>query len=186
MLTLPVVAVGVLALTGVAAAPASAATASGTGTLTISLSSLSGLSKGFVIAVPSGDQSVIVDKTAGTATIVYPVTGGTADVTAGTGSVQYDGGTTVIDYINGHTLNLDDLRLDVANKQLDLTPEHGSEIPFLDVVGTTSSVSGATQTFSASALAVDPAGAAYLNSALGASAFHAGDQVGTFTTTFSL
>jgi hypothetical protein len=88
---------------------------------------------------------------------------------------------------NGHAVSLGGLQLDVGNGQIDATPA-GSSTPvvLLDLAGNVVSSStpsstnplASADTYSASDLTVDPAGAAYLDSALHTSAFQGGQDVG--------
>ena len=172
----PAIAVGALALAAIAVPADAAPAASGTGTITVNLAAQASLAENFVIAVPASDLSVSYDKTANTVSVAYSVTG------VGGGAVNFgDGGATVVNITNGKTVDLVDLTLDLATDQLVFTPEHGSPVAVLDLTG---SVTTGSDGVSASALSVDAAGAADLDGALATTAFHAGSQVGSFTSSF--
>lgn len=179
-------AIGALALVGVSAGIANASTiTSGTGTFTVADTYLSQLHSQDISGQATGAQSVTCDQT--NTTVVYSATGGDANLNNSAGSVLYSGGITVKNRQNGKQVQFGNLRFDMFNGQIDATPTSGSEVALLDVGGTVSGqVNGSTQTFSASKLVVDAAGATYLDTALGTTAFHAGDLIGSFTTTYTV
>jgi hypothetical protein len=178
---------GAVALAVTTATTANAVTiASGTGTLTVNQSYLLNLAKQGVIAVPTQAQSVTYNSTSQTVTVVYTANGGDADVNSFSGEVDYNGGLTFLNAENGKHVCLNGLNFQLFFDQFDGTATDGTNVSVLDTAGhRTASVSGSTQTFSASDLAIDSAGASYLNTALGTGAFHAGDQVGSFTTSYT-
>lgn len=174
-------------MAGISAGAANASTVTGgTGSFTVPFSYLGQLHGQNIVAETTGVQSVTCDQTNKTVTAVYSVTGGTADLTNLTGTVQYSGSITVKNGENDKQVQLGSLQFDMFNGQIDVTPAGGSQIAILDVGGSVSgSINGTTQTFNASKLLVDPAGASYLDSALGTTAFHAGDVIGSFSTTYT-
>lgn len=178
---------GAVALAVTTATTANAVTiTSGTGTLTVNQSYLLTLAKQDVIAVPTQAQSVTYSSTTQTVTVVYSANGGDADVTSLSGEVDYSGGLTFFNAENGKHVSLSGLNFQLFFDQFDGTATDGTNVSVLDTIGNrTATVSGTTQTFSASDLAIDSAGASYLNTTLGTSAFHAGDQVGSFTTSYT-
>ena len=182
VLALPVVAVGALALLGVTAGQADAETiASGTGTFTVPLSVETTLAKAGVIVEASGDASSSYDSASKTFTVTFTATGGNADVSNFDGTVDYAGGVQVVNVHNGRSVTLDSLAFDLLDDQIDL-----AGTAYLDLGGTQSAaIHGTSQTFSASSLTVDAAGASALNTALGTCAFTAGTEFGSFTTTYS-
>lgn len=186
VVALPVVAVGALALVGVTAGQANAETiASGTGTFTVPLSVETTLAHSGVVVVASDAASSSYDNTTKTFTVVYTATGGDADVSNFDGTVDYSGGTKVVNVVNGKSVTLSALQLDLLDGQVDLTA-NGAANPYLDLGGTQSAaINGVSQSFSSSELTLDSAGADYLNKALGTRAFRSGTDFGSFTTTYS-
>lgn len=178
---------GAVALAVTTASTANAVTiTSGTGTLTVNQSYLLNLAKQGVIAVPTQAQSVTYSSAARTVTVVYAATGGDADVSSFSGEVDYSGGLTFLNGENGKHVSLTGLNFQLIFDSFGGTANDGTTPTVLDAAGHhVATVSGSTQSFGASDLEIDPAGADYLNSVLGTSAFHGGDQVGTFATTYS-
>jgi hypothetical protein len=179
--------VSVVALCGISAGTANAVDiASGTGSLTVNASYLARLAESAVIPVPNGAQSYTINVSAKTVTAVFAATGGDADVNNFAGTVDYSGGFTFLNVVNGKFVKLSGLAFDLFNDQVDATETNGTVVDLFDTTGARSATvnADATQTFTASDLAVSDDGATFLNSALGTTVFHAGDQVGAFTTTF--
>jgi hypothetical protein len=178
-------AVSVLALFGVSAGTANAVDiASGSGTITVSGTYLAKLAHSFVIPVPSGAESYTLDPNAKTISAVFAATGGDADLNNFAGTVTYSGGLTFVNVINGRQAKLSALTFDLFNDQVDATAG-GSTVAVWDTIGDrTAVINPTTQTFTASDLAISTDGAAYLDSALGTTVFHAGDQFGGFATTY--
>jgi hypothetical protein len=171
---------------GTTAGTASAATiTSGTGTLVVNQSYLLNLVKAGIVAVPTGTQSLAYSGTAQTVTVAYPVTGGTASVVNFAGVVDYSGGLTFINATNGKHVSLGSLAFNLATEAFSGTQAGGSATRVFDAAGQhQAGISGSTQSLTASDLEIDAAGATFLDGALGTTAFQAGDQVGTFATSF--
>lgn len=179
--------VSVVALFGISAGTANAVDiTSGTGDLTVNASYLARLAESAVIPVPNGAQSYTINVSARTVSAVFTATGGDADLNNFAGTVDYSGGFTFLNVVNGKFVKLSGLAFDLLNDQVDATRTDGTVVDLFDTVGTrTATVNAdATQTFTAGDLAISDDGAAFLDSALGTTVFHAGDQVGSFTTTF--
>jgi hypothetical protein len=178
---------GAVALAVTTATAANAVTiTSGTGTLTVNQSYLLNLAKQGVIAVPTQAQSVTYSSSAQTVTVVYTATGGDADVSSFSGEVDYSGGLTFFNGETGKHVSLSALNFQLIFDSFGGTASDGSMPTVLDAAGHhVATVSGSTQTFAASDLEIDSAGATYLNGVLGTSAFHGGDQVGTFATSYT-
>jgi hypothetical protein len=181
--------IGVLALVGVGTGAGTANAAgivSGTGTLTVSQSYLLTLARAHIFVTANSAQSVTYNRTAKTVTVVYSVTGGDANVNTFAGAVQYRGGITLYDWATGKKVQLGSLQFDLFNDQFDGTASDGTVVNVLDTDGVqAATANGPAQTFTASALTIDAGGASYLDSALGTTAFNAGDQVGSFATSYS-
>jgi hypothetical protein len=198
VLGVPVAAAGIVAGAVVAAPAAHAQTVnidtSGTVAITVPLSYVVQLAKAGVVEFPVPLSELSVDTSNETATVTFSVTGGDADVNVTFGELDLSGSVDVAD-VNGHAVSLGGLELDVANGQIDATPA-GSSTPvvLLDLGGNVVSSSTASSTnplassdvYDASELTVDPAGAAYLDSALHTSAFQAGQDVGSMSASWDV
>jgi hypothetical protein len=185
LLAVPTVAVGIAAGATIAAPAAFAQTdTGGTVAVTVPFSYLAQLAKaGVKIQVPTSELSV--NKSNQTATVTFNVTGGNGDTSVLFGQVDLSG-TVTVKNDQGCAVTLGSLDLNLLNGDIEGTPA-GSSTPvaLLDAAGTVSFTSGATETYNASELTVDPAGAAYLNSALHSSAFVAGQNVGSLAASWT-
>jgi hypothetical protein len=185
-LAVPVVAAGALAGVAVAAPSAFASTdTGGTVTVTIPLSFIGQLAKAGVVEFPVPLSEASIDKTDQTATVTFPVTGGDGDIRAFFGSVDL-GGKLVIASAKGKVVTLGSLDLNLENGDIEAVPAgSGTPVPLLDWAGSLTDNPGTTsQGINTSELTVDPAGAAYLNSALRTSAFTAGQNAGSMAATW--
>jgi hypothetical protein len=178
----------------VAAPAASAQTintdTSGTVSITVPLSFVEQLAKAGIVEFPVPLSDLSVNTSNETATATFTVTGGDADVSIFYGSLDLSGSVDVAD-ANGNVVTLGGLQLDVFNGQFDATPA-GSSTPVVlldlkdNISGVTPGTGSTTDVYDSSDLVVDSAGAAYLNSALGTSAFQAGQQVGTLSSSWTV
>ncbi len=115
----------------------------------------------------------------GTGTFSVPLSVETTLAKAGV--VVEASGVQVVNVHNGRSVTLGSLAFDLLDDQIDL-----AGTAYLDLGGTQSAaIHGTSQTFSASSLTVDAAGASALNTALGTCAFTTGTEFGSFTTTYS-
>jgi hypothetical protein len=179
-LAVPTVAVGIAAGVTVAAPAAFAQSdTSGTVAVTVPFSYIAQLAKAGVVVFPVPLSELSVDKSAQTVTITFNVTGGNGDVSVFFGQVNLSG-TLTFAAINGRHVTVSGLDLNLANGDIEGTPAGSSTpVPLLDLNGNISdSVNGTSETYGASELDVDPAGAAYLNNALHRTAFTAGQNTG--------
>jgi outer membrane usher protein FimD/PapC len=195
VLAAPVAAVGIAAGFAAAAPSAYAQTISDTGgsvSITVPLSFVAQLAKAGIVEFPVPVSDLSVNTSNETATATFTVTGGDGNVGLLYGTVDLSGSVDVVG-VHGHLnlVTLGSLQLDVLNGQFDATPA-GSSTPvvLLDLKGNTTSVtagtSSSTDVYDSSDLVVDSAGAAYLDSALGTSAFQAGQQVGTLSSSWTV
>jgi hypothetical protein len=187
---------GAVALVGVASGTANATVASsttnatvtgGTGTIFMLKSYIHHMAAHNISTKPLGAQSTSTAKTF--TTTVYSATGGDADLRTFTGAVQYSGGTLVTNTVTGKQLELRGLKYDVANGQIDylVMSTGGTPIAGFDLAGTQRwTINGNTQTYGAGKLLVSAAAASGMNSFLDTNAFHAGDVMGSFTTTYTV
>jgi hypothetical protein len=193
VLAAPVAAVGIAAGFAAAAPSAYAQTITDTGgsvSITVPLSFVAQLANAGIVEFPVPLSDLSVNTSNETATATFTVTGGDGNVGLLYGTVDLSGSVDIAD-ANGNLLTLGSLQLDVLNGQFDATPA-GSSTPvvLLDLKGNTTSVtvgtSSSTDVYDSSDLVVDSAGAAYLDSALGTSAFQAGQQVGTLSSSWTV
>ena len=185
-LTLPVAALSALALTGVMAGTANATTvSSGSVTLSVNASFLEALAGHGVAFVPNGYSSISYAN--GQVAVTYAATGGDANIGTFSGTISYSGGICGFD-LKGKSVELGTLLFDLGDTQFDgQSSTSGGEVPLVDLAGTQAgNISGSTETYTASDLTLDAAGAAYLNSALGTSAFASGQDVGSFSATWAI
>lgn len=184
-IALPAALLSAVALTGVVAGTADAAVvSSGSVTLSVNASFVSQLAKHGIGLLPQDYSSISCAN--GQVSITYAATGGDADISTFSGSVSYAGAILGFDVKNGKSVNLGSLLFDLSNDQFDgQTATSGGEVPLLDLGGTQAgNINGSTETYSASDLTLDQAGADYVNSALGTTAFVSGESVGSFSTTW--
>jgi hypothetical protein len=193
LLAVPAVAVGIAAGATIAAPAAFAASdTGGTVKVTVPFSYIVQLAKAGVIAFPVPASELSVDKTNQTATVTFTVTGGDGDTSTLSGQVNLSGTVVVAahgrvkEHEEARRVILGSLDLNVLNGDIEGTPA-GSSTPvaLLDAAGAVSFSSGAPETYDATGLTVDPAGAAYLNSALHSSAFVAGQNVGSLAASWT-
>lgn len=187
ILAIPVVAAGVLAGVAVAAPAALASTdTSGTVTVTIPLSYINQLAKAGVTEFPVPRSEATVDTTTQTETVTFPVTGGDGDIRTFFGSVNL-GGQLTIATARGKEITFGSLDLNLADGDIEGIPCGGSTpVVLWDWAGNVTFTPGITsQSLNVSELTVDPAGAAYIDSALHTSAFAAGQNVGSLAGTWN-
>jgi hypothetical protein len=179
LLAVPAVAIGITAGVTVAAPAAFAQTDSaGTVAVTLPFSYIAQLAKAGVVVVPVPLSELSVNKSNQTVTITFTVTGGDGDIGTFSGQVNLSGKLKA-KAVGGHAVTLRDLDLNLVNADIEGTPACSkTSVALLDLAGNiafsntpNSAGTAYAQTYSASDLTVDPAGAAYLNSALHTTAF---------------
>jgi hypothetical protein len=190
LLVLPLAVAGTATAVIATADTASAAggIVSGTGTITVPASFLAQLAKAGIVVVPQSAASTSYNSTTKTVTVVFNVSGGDADVNALAGNVNVTGGLKFYDYKTGKNVVFSALTFDVFNAQFDGTSSvDGTQQPLFDPAGnTTTSESGPAQSYSASDIQIDAAGASYLDTALHTTFFTAGQDIGgTFGTSYT-
>jgi hypothetical protein len=179
------VAAGVSSVAVFAASPAFAQVVTDTGgtvAVTEPFSYIAQLAKAGVAEVPLPPATVSVDKSAQTVTTTFPVTGGNADTGTVSGALNV-GGTLKIFSIQGkhcYHVTLTHIQLSIDSEAIMGTPR-GTKTPvaLLDIGGNVVITQGTDQSLTASELTVDPAGAAYLDSALHTKAFQSGADAGS-------
>ena len=184
-LALPVAALSAVALTGIAANAAHATTvASGSVTLNVNVTFLQALAKYGVALVPSGYSSV--STTSSQVSVTFALTGGDAEVNTYSGTATASGTICAFDVKTKKSTEISALLFDLLDAQFDgQTATSGGDEPLVDLGGTQSgNINGTTETYVASDLTLDAAGAADLNAALGTTAFSSGEDVGSFSATW--
>lgn len=182
---LPVAALSAVALTGIVAGTAhAAAVTSGSVTLSINTTFLQSLAKHGVSVSPH--QATSVTKANGQVSVTFAATGGDANISTFSGTIATSGSLCIRDVKTGRGVNLSSLLFDLTDAQWDGQPSVAvGEQPLVDLAGTQSgNINGTTQTYVATDLTLDAAGAAYLDSALHTSAFVAGTDIGSFSATW--
>ena len=185
ILALPVAALGAVALTGLVAGTAGASTVtSGSVTLTVNASFLTALAQHGVAFVPKDYSSI--SYAGGEVAVTFAATSGNADISTFSGTIAYSGGICGFDLKSGKSIELGSLLFDLGDTQFDGQGSAAAgEVPLVDLAGTQSGdIVGTTETYSASDLVLDAAGASYLNGALGTKAFSSGEDVGSFGATW--
>jgi hypothetical protein len=178
-------AAGLVALTPVAA---QAAVGSGTVSLTASAAFISQLAHSGVALVPQNAASVTYNSD-GSVTVVYNATGGDANIKNTAGTISYSGAVLGFSVNRGgiHYTNISSLIFDLSGGVLYGENPTSGETALVDLAGQESGlVNGSAQTYSSTDLVIDPAGAALLDSALNTTAFSGGQDVGTFSTTWTV
>ena len=180
-----------------AAAPAFAQTITdtgGTAAITEPYSYIAQLAKQGVVEVPFGKGvSVTNDPTTQTVTTTFTVTGGNADTSTLSGALNVGGELIIVHAAKGQkprSVILTNIAVSLDADAIVATPK-GSTTPvsLLDIGGDVTfggSPSTGTETLTSDDLSVDPAGAAYLNSALDTTAFVSGDTAGSLSATWTL
>lgn len=184
-IALPVAALSAVALTGIVAGTANAAAVtSGSVTLSINTSFLKALAQHGVQVHPHGASSIT--NASGQFSVTFAATGGDANISTFSGTIETSGSLCIRDVKTGKGVNLSALLFDLTDTQWDGQPSAAvGEQPLVDLAGTQAgNINGTTQTYTASDLTLDAAGAAYLDDALHTSAFVAGTDVGSFTATW--
>lgn len=182
-----VVAAGLAAAAVATAAPAQAATvASGTTTFTVPLSFVAAAARSSIVATPDNPATASYDSTAKTFALAFPVTGGNASFATLTGSLTHSGALKVRDTCTHQVVTLTGLTYTVRTGRISaLEPDGATSVTLFDIGGTVQVTLGNSPSYTATSLTVDPAGASYLDTALGTTFFTAGQQVGSFGTTFT-
>lgn len=170
------------------AAPSAFAAVTGTGgsaTLTMPSSDTTPITSAGITGKAVSPATISVDAS-NTTTLTFPVTGGNADVTKVYGSADLGGGLKVEH--DGHEVTFSSWQVNVRAATITATPS-GSSTPvtLLDLRGTIKVTASSTQqTYDSADVQVDPAGESYLDSTLHTSAFSAGQQVGSFSATWTI
>jgi len=189
LLAVPAVAIGITAGAAVAAPAAFAQTDSaGTVAVTLPFSYIAQLAKAGVVVVPVPLSELSVNKSNQTVTITFTVTGGDGDVGTFSGQVDLSGklNVTATKHHKVTRVTLRKLNLNLVTGDIDGTLACSkTSVALLDLAGNiafsdTPNPAGTAyaETYSASDLTVDPAGAAALDSALHTTAFVANGDTG--------
>ncbi len=188
-LALPFVAAATVAVSviGVTSASADAdPVTGGTATLDVSLCAATTLARANVFILPTKPASVSYD--AANAAVAYdlPVTGGDASTNTLYGSLKLGGDLLVTDIKTRRHVTLSNLTFDIAADTISATTSTGSApVVVFDALGNHDYSTVNPETFSASSVQVDAAGAKVLNTMLHDHAFKTGAVLGSFSTTFT-
>ena len=117
----------------------------------------------------------------------FPITSGTGSLYTATAELQLGGSLLLVDVKTGRAAAFSQLVFDTYNDEITGVPVGGTTaVPLLDPSGALDAEApSATQTFTASDLDVDPAGASYLDSHLNTTFFTAGQSVGSLSVTYT-
>lgn len=185
-IALPMAALSALALTGIAAGTANAAAVtSGSVTLNVNTSFLAALAHYGVGLKPAGYSSL--SGTSSQVSVTFAATGGDANVNTFSGTISTSGSICAFDVRTHKSTQITNLLFDLLDTQFDgqTATSGGVQEPLVDLAGTQSgTITGTTETYSASDLTLDAVGAADLNAALGTTAFVSGEDVGSFSATW--
>jgi hypothetical protein len=154
------------ALSTANSALADASDGTGTSVITFNTKFLSHLASWGIAVIP--ENPATSSDAAGYDHFTFTVTGGNGSDSNFSGDVSLGGGLTFIDGITGAAVHFTSLELNYYNGDITGIPEGStSPVAIADISGSLTSNNGTgEETFSASQLALDPQGAAFLNSAL--------------------
>lgn len=197
-LGLPAAAVGLAAAVATAAPDVAHAQTlnvnpSGTLTVTIPDSYIVALAKAGIVEFPLPASELSASSPDQTVTVTFNVTGGTADISVFSGQMDLSG-SLVVAGVHG-VVKFRSLVFDIQDGYIEATPAGSSTpVPLFDPEGSRTASFLPTDTtgldfadtFTASDLEVDPAGAAFLNNALHTSAFQAGQDVGSLSSAWAV
>src|SRR5882757_3747375 len=180
---------GATALVIASAGSASADTVATGGSTVISVpaTTVAAAARAGIVAAPTKPATVKFNKTTKAFDTSFPVTGGDADVPTFTGTLEHGGKIVIANCKKRKFATISQLNLDlVTNVISGIVTGSKDPVALFDLAGDGSfSVDGPTQTYSATELDVDPAGAAALDAALKTTFFNGGQNIGSFTTTFT-
>ncbi|GIH19836.1 hypothetical protein Raf01_80080 [Rugosimonospora africana] len=144
------------------------------------------LAKAGLAEVPGSPASVGYDNTNRAVTESFPVTAGTAKVSTLTGHLDLAGKLLIVNFTNGKCVTFTSVVFDLFRDQITAVPNgSASPVVLFDTIGTRhAGTAGTTNTFTASAVQVHAAGASYLDAALGTSYFVAGQNAGSFSSSW--
>jgi hypothetical protein len=181
VLALAMAGVGTAALVVVSGGAANADVSGGTVTLTVNDSFLVQLAKSAVLVVPEGTASTTTGTDPASVVITFTATGGLGDLANSAGSINLAGSLISVS-LDGKSVTLGALNLNLGGSTFDGATATGQDTPLLDLAGTEDgTITGSDETYEASDLTIDPAGAALLNAALGTKAFKAGQDIGSIS-----
>lgn len=188
-----VLAVGTAAASGIGvllvASPASAAVPTGgTSVIALSRSFAAAALRAEIIAVPTAGATATRDSATRSVDLNLPVIGGDANVDNFTGQLLLKGSLVLADGKTRKRVTVSNIQLDyITNTVTGIVPGTVGPLALFDLDGLgTSASTDTSQSFSASELDIDPAGATALNKALHTSFFVAGRTVGSFSTTYTI
>jgi hypothetical protein len=171
------------------ASPAAAAApvvSGGTTTLTIPYAVLGQAAGAGIVGELQDGATATCDDPQSALDVAFPVSGGNASLPTLSGSLQHNGSLLLKDFRTHKQVKLANLQFNVRTAQITAQPGTDPAVVLFDLGGTVKFTIGtAGQGVTASVLKVDPAGASYLDSALQATFFTAGQQVGSFASSWT-
>lgn len=168
------------------AGPADADVTGGTSTISVPVATEIAQAQAGIVEIPLSPARTSYNSSTQAVDETFTVTGGDARISVFVGQLQHSGSLLIVDYKTKKSVQLTNLSFDLINDQVDAVPSGGTDsIVFFDARGAIDAQrSGTTDSFSASDLQVNAAGAAYLNAALGTSYFTAGKDAGSYAATW--
>ncbi len=158
----------------------------GTTTIGVSLSDAVHEALEHIVVLPIRPATATFDPTRKVLEYKFPVTGGDGSVNTFFGDIKNGGGVRIINTESRRSVKLTNITLTIQDDTVSATPGRSTTpIVFFDAVGEHQFVTSQPESFTASDLQVDAAGASYLDRVLDTDAFVAGQHVGTFATTFT-
>ncbi|MEV7600628.1 hypothetical protein AB0O91_24980 [Kitasatospora sp. NPDC089797] len=180
------VVLAVTGFSGVAAADTAPAAPTGSAVVTENNAFLASAANSGVFIVPLPNASVAYDSSVGLSTTL-PVTGGSINLSSFYGNAALDGSLLFVDVQTGKSVLFKQLAFSADSWRFTGVP-NGSTTPvsLLKPAGTVrNSRTGTTQTLTSTGLALDAAGAKFLDTQLNTTFFTAGQAVGSFALTFN-
>ncbi|HEY3631273.1 MAG TPA: hypothetical protein VGL21_10265 [Jatrophihabitantaceae bacterium] len=181
-LTVSAAVIGAAAALVAGAASASADATGGTSTITVPVATEVAQAQAGIVEIPLSPAQTSYNSVTQSVDETFTVTGGDARISVFVGHLEHSGGLLIVDYKTKKSVQLTNIVFDLINDQISAVPSGGTDpVVFFDARGShVSQRTGTTDSFSASDLQVDAAGAAYLNGALGTSYFVAGQSAGSY------
>ncbi|MFJ9693815.1 hypothetical protein [Kitasatospora sp. NPDC101183] len=181
----------VLALTAASGAASADTTATvtpaaGQAVVTTDVNFLSGAALNGIVIIPLQPANPAYAQATGL-TLTFPVSGGSANIPAFDGDVQFGGGLLFFNLTTGKSVTFKQLDYSAANGYFTAVPDGSTaRVPVLDAAGNdVFSHSGLTQTLTSDSFEVDAVGAKYLDANLGTTYFKGGQKVGTLALSYT-
>ena len=178
----------VLCVAGTTAASADTGPVTGgTATMDIPWSTAATLANSHVYIVPTKPATLTYDTTNSVVEYDLPVIGGDASTNTLYGTLDLDGGLMVADTKTKLSVTFTDLTFDISADTITGTPSTtGVPVVLFDALGNHDyTTTPQPETFSASSLVMDAAGAKLIDTTLHVRSFHKNQVIGSFNTSFT-